>query len=378
MKTIVFFLTTVILPFSSAYAQKITVVPELPSVEAKSYIILDHHSGKLIAEKNADQAIDPASLTKIMTAYIVYEALENNSIAMDDQVKISKNAWRTEGSRMFIEPDSLVSVSDLISGMVIQSGNDASVALAEHVAGSESVFAGLMNQKAEALGLKDSYFKNATGLTEEGHYSTVRDVALLSQRLIHDFPKHYELYAVHEFSYNKINQHNRNPLLYRDASVDGIKTGYTKSAGYCLVASAERDGMRLITVVTGNSSNKKRAEDSETMMNYGFRFFATHRIYEAGTVLQTVRAWGGEEKMVQLGLKRDFYITVPRGAQGDIDINSQIIDKPKAPIQAYQSMGFIEASYNKELLQKAELVSLNEIKQGSLFTRALDAFLILF
>lgn len=377
MKTIAFVLVVVQL-FSLAYAQKVIVIPQLSGIEAQSYIILDHHSGKVIAEKNADQKIDPASLTKLMAAYIIYEALDNNTISMDEQVKISKEAWRTEGSRMFIEPESLVSVSDLISGVVIQSGNDASVALAEHIAGSETMFANVMNQKATELGIKNSFFKNATGLTEEGHYATVRDIASISRYLIRDFPKHYELYAVREFSYNGIKQYNRNPLLDRDDSVDGIKTGYTKSAGYCLAASAERDGMRLITVVAGNSSNKMRAIDSASLINYGFRFFATHRIYEAGTVLHTVRAWGGKEKILKLGLRQDLYITVPRGAQGDIDISYQVVDKPEAPIQIDQNMGSIEALYNGESLQRADLVSLNAIERGNFLTRAIDAVLILF
>ena len=237
MKTMAFLILGLACVSLTAHAQRTVVSPEPPTVESHSYIILDYHSHKLIAEKNSDEKIDPASLTKIMTAYIVYEAIEDGSIAPDDQVRVSEKAWKTEGSRTFIEADSLVSVSDLILGMVVQSGNDASVALAEHVAGSESAFAHMMNQKAGDLGMENTSFKNATGLSEEGHYSTARDIATLSRYLIRDFPEYYKTYSVREFSYNKIKQYNRNPLLSRDPSVDGIKTGYTQSAGYCLASS---------------------------------------------------------------------------------------------------------------------------------------------
>lgn len=378
IKTASFFLALAVPLFFAAHAQRMAVVPEPPELEAGSYIALDYHSGKVIAEKNADSKVDPASLTKLMTAYIIYEALENKTISLDDQVTISEKAWQTVGSRMFIEAGSIISVGDLVKGMVVQSGNDASVALAEHLAGSEEVFAAIMNQKADELGMRGSFFKNATGLTEEGHHMTVRDIAVISNQLIRDFPSYYKIYSTREFSHNNIKQHNRNPLLYRDPSVDGIKTGYTKSAGYCLAASAERDGMRLISVVTGNSSDKMRAEDSESLLNYGFRFFATHRLYKAGEALHSIRVWGGEEKTLNLGLAHDFYVTVPRGAQGDIDIKNRVVDKPAAPIQAFQKLGSIEASHNGELLQQAELISLDNIKRGNLLARMSDAILILF
>ena len=378
MKTMAFLILGLACVSLAAHAQRTVVAPEPPTVESHSYIILDYHSHKLIAEKNSDEKIDPASLTKIMTAYIVYEAIEDGSIAPDDQVRVSEKAWKTEGSRTFIEADSLVSVSDLILGMVVQSGNDASVALAEHVAGSESAFAHMMNQKAGDLGMENTSFKNATGLSEEGHYSTARDMATLSRYLIRDFPEYYKTYSVREFSYNKIKQYNRNPLLSRDPSVDGIKTGYTQSAGYCLASSAERNGMRLITVVTGNSSNKTRTENSESLMNYGFRFFSTHRLYQARQVLQTMRVWGGQQDELKLGVEKDFFVTIPRGAQGNIDINRQVVEKPEAPIQAHQNLGFIEAHYQKELLQKASLISLDEIPQGNFIKRMKDRVLLFF
>ena len=378
MRFIIFCFSLILFLFNHAHGQAPLLVPAPPSLEASSHIIIDHYSNKIIAGKNIDQKIEPASLTKLMTAYVVYEALAQGLIHEDDQVKVSKQAWQAEGSRMFIEHNSLVSVADLIKGMVVQSGNDASIALAEHVSGSEQIFATLMNQTAAQLGMKNTLFLNSTGLPDKQHYSTVYDIAILSQALINRFPEHYKLYAQREYTYNKITQYNRNALLDRDPSVDGIKTGYTKSAGFCLATSAIRDGMRLITVVAGNSNSKMRTQDSEQLLAYGFRFFATHRLYQAGQTLKTVRVWGGQQKEALLGVKEDFYITIPRGAKGKIDINSEIVDKPEAPIAAQQALGYIEAKYQDELLQKSDLIALQEIPKGNWVVRAWDAILLLF
>ncbi len=279
------------LPFFTASA---AIVPDAPSVGARAYILQDFDSGRVLAEVNADERMEPASLTKIMTAYVVFEELEQGKIAMEDQVLVSEKAWRMGGSKMFIEVDTKVSVEDLLKGLIIQSGNDASVALAEFIAGDEDAFADLMNQYAVRLGMTGTHFINASGLPHPEHYTTARDTATLAAAMIRDFPELYKIHAVKEYEYNGIVQHNRNKLLWRDESVDGLKTGHTESAGYCLVASAERDGMRLISVVMGSESERSRARESIALLSYGFRFFETHRLYGALEPLTEIRIWKGE------------------------------------------------------------------------------------
>ena len=266
-------------------------VPAAPQVAANSYILSDFNSGRILVEHNSDMRVEPASITKLMTAYVVFRELEEGNITLQETVPVSEKAWRTGGSRMFIEPDMQVKVEDLMRGMIIQSGNDASVALAEHIAGSEEAFASLMNHYAEQLGMTGTNFMNSTGLPDPDHYTTARDINALSAATVRDFPDYYTWYSEKEFTFNNIRQHNRNTLLWRDPAIDGLKTGHTEAAGYCLAASAMRDGMRLISSVMGSSSESARASESQTLLNYGFRFFETVQLYQAGQELTRARIW---------------------------------------------------------------------------------------
>jgi len=275
-------------------------VPAPPEVAAKNYLLVDVASGKVLAEKNADEKIEPASITKLMTAFVVYKEMEAGRLSMDDIVTISEKAWRMGGSRMYLEVGSKVPVHELLKGLIIQSGNDASVALAEHIAGTEDAFVQLMNQHAVELGMNDTHFVNCTGWPDKQHLTTARDIAKLAIAIIHESPEHYSWYAEKEFTYNNIKQYNRNKLLWRDDSVDGIKTGHTESAGYCLVSSALRDDMRIVSVVLGTDSEKARANVSQALLNYGFRFFESHTLYNKGDVLSRPRVWGGEYETPKL------------------------------------------------------------------------------
>ncbi|MFM1892112.1 MAG: D-alanyl-D-alanine carboxypeptidase, partial [Pseudomonadota bacterium] len=286
-------ISLLLLLLCSASAVAAPPVPAPPTVAGTGHLLLDMHSGRVLAESNADARLEPASLTKIMTAYVVFRELQHGNLKLEDQALISEKAWKTPGSRMFIEVGKRVSVGDLLNGMVIQSGNDASVALAEHIAGSEDTFAGLMNEHSRRLGMQNTHFVNATGLPHEDHYTTPRDIAKVTIATIREFPELYKLYAVKEFVWNDIKQPNRNLLLWRDDSVDGVKTGHTEAAGYCLVSSAAREGMRLVAVVMGTSSENARAKESLSLLNYGFRFFETHRLYAAGDALVRTRVWKG-------------------------------------------------------------------------------------
>ena len=362
---------------SSGFAAQL-IVPAPPNLDVAGYVLMDFHSGTVIAQKNAEEPASPASITKLMTAYLVYEALAEGAIHADDQAKVSETAWKTLGSRMFIEVGSRVAVEDLIMGVVVQSGNDASVALAEHVAGSEPAFVDMMNQKAAVLGMINSNFANVTGLPAEDHYMTAQDIAKLSRALIRDFPEYYKTYAVREFTYNDIKQHNRNTLLHRDASVDGLKTGHTKDAGYCLAASALRDGMRLISVVLGSDSKKERSTQTAQLFDYGFRFFSTRRLYEAMQPMYQVRVWGGEPKHLQLGVAEDFYVTVPRGIGKQLGIESRVVEEIDAPISQMQPLGVIKVSYGDEFDREEPLVAISSVPQGGIVTRVVDGFLKLF
>ncbi|MEW8156302.1 MAG: D-alanyl-D-alanine carboxypeptidase family protein, partial [Candidatus Thiodiazotropha endolucinida] len=286
--------------------------PAPPDVAASGYLLVDFHSGKVLAEKGAGNRLEPASLTKIMTAYAVFRELKQGNINLEDNVLISEKAWRTPGSRMFIEVGKKVKVIDLVKGMIIQSGNDACVALAEHIAGSEATFAELMNNIARELGMTNTHFTNSTGLPDDDHYTTPADIAKVAAATIRDFPEYYLWYSDRSFVFNDITQHNRNKLLWRDNSVDGIKTGHTEAAGYCLVASAQRESMRLISVVMGTKGEEARAQASQSLLNYGFRFYETHQLYTAGEVLNRARIWKGDKEKLPLGLSQDLNVTIPR------------------------------------------------------------------
>ena len=308
-----FFTTLIILLVNLNLAKAATVVPAHPKIKANSYLVMDFHSGNYLVSENIDERVEPASLTKMMTVYVVANELEEGVISSDEMVLISEKAWRMEGSKMFIEVNKKVSVDDLLKGVIIQSGNDASIALAEHVAGTEDAFAQLMNQHAVELGMAGTNFVNSSGLPHQDHYTTARDMATLANVLITKFPDIYALHAVKEFTFNDIKQTNRNLLLWRDDTVDGIKTGHTESAGYCLVSSAKRGDMRLISVVMGTDSAEARARSSQSIMNFAFRFYETHKLYSADESITKGKLWKGEVEEIDLGIREDMYITIPRG-----------------------------------------------------------------
>jgi len=364
--------------FSGITAQAaITPNPSAPSIAANSYILQDFASGRVIAESNADERLPPASITKLMTAYVVSHELDSGNIKLTDEVLISEKAWRMVGSRSFIEVNTKVPVEALLRGMIIQSGNDAAVALAEHVAGSEETFAQMMNQYAQKLGMVDTNYRNATGLPDPDHYTTARDISTLSAAIIRDYPDHYAWYAEKEYEYNGITQHNRNKLLWRDNSVDGLKTGHTEEAGYCLAASAKREDMRLIAVVLGTRSDNARAQEIQKLFNYGFRFFETHELYPALTQIADSKVWKGSEKLVQLGLAQPLSVTVPRGRYQELVASTNIQQPIIAPIAAGTPLGEVEIRLGDELIAKQNLVAINAVEQGGWWRRLIDSLLML-
>jgi serine-type D-Ala-D-Ala carboxypeptidase (penicillin-binding protein 5/6) len=366
-----------LLLFSAAYAAPMPT-PAAPIIGAKSYLVIDSKTGHEIAALDADAPLAPASLTKIMTTYVVFSALQQGQITLDEEVTVSEKAWRTEGSRMFIEVGTRVTVKDLLLGMIVQSGNDASVALAEHIAGSESVFAEMMNQHAAALGMHSSHFRNATGLPADNHVTTARDLATLTRAIVEEFPDYYKWHAVKEFTYNNIKQSNRNSLLWRDDSVDGLKTGHTDDAGYCLVASAERDGMRIISVVLGTSSNKARADGSQALVNYAFRFFETRLLFKAGEEISNARIWKSANEYSRLGVLEDLYITVRRGSYDKLESKLDIPAIVLAPIAAGQPVAELSISLEGEELMKTPLRALDDNPEGSFWQRTKDSMSLWF
>ncbi len=361
-----------------SWSQAAAPVPKAPSVGAKAYLVEDFHSTQAIAEKNADDPVEPASITKLMSAYVIFKEIQGGTLNLEDKVRISEKAWRTPGSRMFVEVNTEVSVADLLQGMIIQSGNDATVALAEKVAGSEESFAALMNHHAQELKLTNSHFVNSTGLPASEHYTSARDIARIARALIEEFPEYYRWYSVRKFTYNDITQYNRNKLLWRDESVDGLKTGHTESAGYCLVTSAERDGMRLISVVLGTKSENARADASQSLLNYGFRFFETHKLYDANTRLTTARVWKGSVESVDLGLDQAFYITIPRGEYKSLDASMQLQERIIAPIAKGQTLGQAVVRLGDKSVRELNLVALEPVDEGSFWQRITDEALLYF
>ena len=353
-------------------AHAVTVVPDAPEVQAHSYLVMDAESGTYLVEENIDRKVGPASLTKMMTAYVVASQISEGHIARTDKVVVSEKAWRMTGSRMFIEVGKEVSVEDLLKGVIIQSGNDASVALAEHVSGSEEAFAQLMNQYADKLGIKDTHFVNSSGWPDENHYTTARDLSILARRLIRDYPEIYALHSVKEFTYNDIKQINRNSLLWRDESVDGIKTGHTESAGYCLVASAERDGMRLISVVMGTDDIKARTSATQALLSYSYRFFETKTLYSAGETITTAKVWKGERDTLELVVETDLLLTLPRGQYQELQPVMSIEEKLIAPISAGQELGRLELLLDDKVIAARPLVALEAVAEGNFFIQLRD------
>lgn len=353
-------------------------VPQSPELAATSYILMDYGSGQVLAEKDPDKRVEPASITKLMTAYLVDKAVASGDISLTDMVTVSEKAWRMKGSKMFIEVGKQVSVDELIKGMVIQSGNDATVALAEHIAGTESAFTEYMNHQAGLLGMKNTHFQNATGWPHQDHYSTARDIAILSQAIIRDFPQSYRYYREKEYTFNDIRQFNRNRLLWRDDSVDGLKTGHTEAAGYCLVSSAKRESMRLISVVLGTDSDKARTQNSQTLLNYGFRFFETQKLYAANEVLKKSRVWYGDKEQVPLGVQQDIFVTIARGRYKDLDASIEIDQKITAPIALGQELGLLKIRLDDEVIVAQPLVAMQAVNDGGIVQKAIDSVKLLF
>lgn len=354
------------------------IVPAPPNLSAKAWLLIDHNSGRVLVEHNSHQRVEPASLTKMMTAYVVLYTMRNGSVSADDMVRVSEKAWRMKGSRMFIEVNSLVSVDELLKGMIIQSGNDASVALAEHVAGNEDAFVDLMNQHARSLGMTETNFTNSTGWPNAEHYTTPHDLAILSRALIRDFPDYYTWYRIKEYTYNNIRQFNRNRLLWLDDNVDGIKTGHTESAGYCLVASARKDDMRLISIILGTDSDNARASNSRKLLSYGFRFYETFLLHRANEPLENMRIWKGENETVPLGLQEDLYITIPRGQRNKVNANMTVETMLVAPAKKGQTYGSVNIMLGDEKLRQQSLVALEDVPEGGLWRQMIDNIKLLF
>lgn len=349
----------------------INVTP--PSLESAAYILIDANSGKILTQKDADKRRPPASLTKIMTLYVVSSALKSGQITLDTEVPISEKAWRTGGSKMFVKVGSNVKVRDLIKGIIVDSGNDACVAMAEYLGGNEPSFAAMMNQQAQQLGMMNSHFTDSTGLPDPNHYTTAQDLAILARALIAHFPEYYPWYKEKWFTYAGIRQPNRNRLLWRDADVDGVKTGHTEEAGFCLVASAKKADTRLISVTLGGPTDSARASDSQALLNYGFHFFETHLVYKAGESLDNIRVWKGEGTHVSVGITKDLYVTIPANQYKNIQTIQDVPKDLSAPINKGQSVGNLVLKLNGEVIATQPLIALEEDPEGGLWTRAKDA-----
>lgn len=349
------------------------IIPAPPELNVKSYVLLDYNTGKVLAGKEVDTRMPPASMTKMMSMYVISQALQNGQIRMDDQVRVSKEATSVKGSTMFLNQGQIVSVKDLIRGIITVSGNDATVAMAEHVAGSQDAFVSLMNQEAQQLGLQNTHFMDATGMPNPEHYSSAHNLALLALHIIRDYPDHYQWYSDKEFTFNGIRQPNRNRLLWLDPSVDGIKTGHTEEAGYCLTASAKKGDMRLIAVVLGAASDNARTDSTEKLLTYGFRFFETNKLYEAGKVLINPRVWQGQLSTIPVGLVNDLYVTTPRGQYDKMQASIELNDSLKAPIQKGQQLGRVKVILNGEEIASAPVVALQDNPKGGFWTRMTDS-----
>jgi len=369
--------TLLIIPFIfNAYAEEPRFyIPEAPSIAAKAYILMDHNSGIILAANNENEKRSPASLTKLMTSYVVFKRLKEEFITLDDEVKISEKAWRTGGSKSFIEVGKMIKLEDLLQGMIIQSGNDASVALAEHVAGSEGTFVLFMNDYAQQIGMENTRFENASGLPHDDQYTTAKDMALLSSAMIRDFPVYYEWYSQKEFTYNNITQTNRNKLLFTDSTVDGLKTGWTQKAGYCLVTSANRVDMRLISVVLGSDSPAIRTSETEKLLDYGFRFFETQSVND---ISHQVRVYKSEKANIKVGVADSSFLTLPRNqfryTTQTINLNQDLI----APINQGEQVGELVVSFNDQNIATLPLIALENAAEAGFISKMIDTIKLLF
>jgi D-alanyl-D-alanine carboxypeptidase (penicillin-binding protein 5/6) len=366
------------LPHLSLAQQNALPLPAVPPIAAKAYLLLDFRSGQPLAALNHNERFEPASLTKLMTAYLVFNALKQKTIKPDQVVPVSERAWRAEGSRMFIEPRKPVTVDELIRGMIVQSGNDACIALAEAIAGSEEIFAQMMTREAQRLGMKNTSFMNSTGLPNPQHYSTAHDLALLAAAIVRDFPEHYPLYSLREFRYNNISQSNRNRLLWQDSTVDGMKTGYTENAGYCLITSAKRGERRLISVVLGTASESVRAAESQKLLNYGFQFYDSVRLYEKNQPVATLKVWKGGSDSVKAGFTGDFYLTLPKGQADNIKASVESLQPLLAPISAGQQVGIMKLTLDGKPFRELPVVALEAVPLAGIFGRGWDSLRLLF
>lgn len=371
MSKLLYFVALLMVWSSTTYAAA-PIIPPPPKVNATSYLLMDAESGKVLVEHNAHDQKPPASLTKIMTAYLAEQEIAAGRISPADEVLVSVRAWRTGGSKMFIREGTYVSVDDLMKGIIIQSGNDASIALAEHVAGSESAFADMMNQQAAVLGMQNTHFVNATGLPDKEHVSSAWDLALLTIDLIDRYPAHYALYSEKSYTYNNIEQPNRNKLLWRDKTVDGVKTGFTNAAGYCLVSSALREGMRLVAVVMGTDSDLARMRESQKLLSYGFRYYDTQLLYEAEAQLKEQVIYYGEKESLSLGVADDVVVTFPRGYYKDIQVEFELPKLLEAPLGVGDEVGEMKLRLGGDVIYSAPLVALEEVPEAGIFGRAAD------
>ena len=364
MKKLIYFL--LIVPFCMDLSAQ-SLVPPAPKLNLTSYILIEASTNTVIAEYDSDNQIAPASMTKVMSGYVIADQIANGSISLDDKVLISEKAWKTGGSKMFIEAGKRVSVEDLLSGIVIQSGNDATIAMAEYVAGSEEGFVDFMNAYASEMGLTNSLFQNSTGFSDPNHFSSAKDLAKLTQALINNFPDHYATYKEKEFTFSGIRQLNRNKLLWRDDSVDGVKTGHTDSAGFCLISSAQRNDMRLIAVVAGSESENERLTASQRLLEYGFRFYTTQKLVSQEIKVTTAKVWGGKTNEVALGSTKDIYLTLPRSEFKNIKANYQFNNNLQAPIKIGQMIGSIEFTSNDRVVLSAPLVAIETVEAKGFF-----------
>ena len=372
------FIFTLTIALSNILIAQTANIPSAPIIGAKSYLVIDTLTNHEIASLEPNLRLPPASITKLMTAYVIFHALESGQISLEDQVMISEKAWRMKGSRMIIEVGKKVSVQDLLMGMIVQSGNDASVALAEFVAGSEFLFVDLMNQYATNLNMTSSSFQNSTGLPDENHYSTAHDLSLLAKAIIIEFPQYYKWYSTKEFTYNEITQRNRNSLLWRDPSVDGIKTGSTDEAGYCLISSAIRDDMRLISVVLGTATAKSRNDGSQALINYGFRFYETKTVFKSEEEVVVAKSWKTQSETLSLGALNDLNLTLPRGSFSKLNIENNIQPKIIGPIEKGQVLGELVIKLNNSILATQPLIALERNPKGTLWQQIKDTMQLWF
>lgn len=353
-------------------------VPPAPTLATRAYVLRDFNSGQLLASQKPSERIEPASLTKLMTAYLSFIAIKQGRLSLTQTLPVSEKAWRTEGSRMFIEPNKPATVDELLRGMIVQSGNDACITLAEGIAGSEETFATMMNQQAQRLGMSNTHFVNSTGLPHPQHYTTAQDLSLLAAAIIRDFPEFYPLYSIKEYRYNNITQPNRNRLLWQDPFVDGMKTGHTESAGYCLISSAKRGGMRLISVVLGTESDSARTVESQKLLNYGFQFFDSARLYQKGQSIANLRVWKGSQSMLKAGFNQDMYVALPKGQQQRLKAEMTTTQPLLAPLSVGQKVGSVKFSLDGKVIAEQSLESLDNVRIANIFGRTWDAMRLWF